>query len=137
MLVIKVEPHRLIHVFVYYCLDKLCILFLAFQPSCEHAKTRLCRLFCFVCFLPGNKTLGSDAKSITHCEIFASKFKQHYDKQSKYKSNIYRLTLENISLATFRFIRFGVFFPFFFICLTPHQPFFQLCWDSDMVLFRK
>ena len=37
-------------------------------------------LFCF--FLPGNKTKGSDAKSITHCEIFASKFKRHYDKQS-------------------------------------------------------
>ena len=31
-------------------------------------------LFCF-CFLPGNKTKGSDAKSITHYEIFASKFK--------------------------------------------------------------
>ena len=82
----KAEPRRLIHVFVYYCLDKQCILFLAFQPSCEHAKTRLCRLisvFCFV-FLPGNKTKGSDAKSITHCEIFASKLKQHYDKQTKY-----------------------------------------------------
>ena len=30
-------------------------------------------------FLPGNKTIVSDAKSITHCEIFPSKFKRHYD----------------------------------------------------------
>ena len=90
LLVIKAEPRRLKHVLVYYCLDKQFILFLAFQPSCEHAKTRLCRfisVFCFV-FLPGNKTIGSDAKSITHCEIFASKFKRQYDKQTKYKSNI-------------------------------------------------
>ena len=43
-------------------------------------------LFCFV--LPGNKTIGSDAKSITQCEIFAAKFKQDYDKQAKCKSNI-------------------------------------------------
>ena len=52
MLVIKAEPRRLIHVFV-YCLDEQCILFLAFQPSCEHAKTGLCRLisvFFFVFF---------------------------------------------------------------------------------------
>ena len=79
LLVIKAELRRLIHVFEYYCLDKQCILFLVFQPSCEHAKTRPCRLisvFCFV-FLQGNKTKGSDAKSITHCEIFASKFKRH------------------------------------------------------------
>ena len=53
-----------IHVFVYYCLDKQCILFLAFQPLCEHAKTRLrlsrlISMFCYV-FLPGNKTKGSD-----------------------------------------------------------------------------
>ena len=85
LLVMKAEPRRLIHVFVYYCLYKQCILFLAFQPLCEHAKTRMCRL---IFFLPGNKTIGSDAKSITHCEIFASKFKRHYDKQTKYKSNI-------------------------------------------------
>ena len=45
-------------------------------------------LFCLFFFLPGNKTIGSDAKSITHCEIFASKFKRHCDKQTKYKSNI-------------------------------------------------
>ena len=65
-------------------------LFQAFQPSCEHAKMRLCRLISvFLCvFLPGNKTKGSDAKSITHCEIFASKLTRHYDKQTKFKSNI-------------------------------------------------
>ena len=93
MLVIKAETRRLILVFVYYCLDKQCILFLAFQPSCEHAKTRLCRLISvfFLCVLSGNKTKGSDAKPITHCEIFASKFKRHYDKQTKYNSNIQRL----------------------------------------------
>ena len=39
-------------------------------------------VFFVAVFLPGNKTIGSDAKSLTHCEIFASKFKQHYDKQS-------------------------------------------------------
>ena len=83
LLVIKAESRRLIHVFVYYCLDKQCILFLAFQPSFKHAKTPLCMLisvFCFV-FLPRNKTKGSDAKSIPHCEIFASRFKRHYDKK--------------------------------------------------------
>ena len=42
--------------------------------------------------LPRNKTIGSDAKSITHCEIFASKFKRRYDKQSiNQTSNVLRL----------------------------------------------
>ena len=41
------------------------------------------RVLFVVFFLPGNKTKGSDAKFITHCEIFTSKFKRHYDKQTK------------------------------------------------------
>ena len=95
-------------------------------------RVRTCTYGCFVLgFLPGNKTKGSDAKSITHCEIFASKFKRHYDKQTKYK----RLTLENVSLVTFRFVRFFLFL--FFSCLTSHKPIFQSCRDSDMVLFGK
>ena len=77
MLVMKAVPHRLIHVFVYYCLDKQCILFLAFQSSCETCKDASVQVDQRVlfCFLPGNKTIVSDAKSITHCEIFALKFK--------------------------------------------------------------
>ena len=55
--------------------------------TCKDASVQADQRVLF-CFLPGNKTKGSDAKSITHCEIFASKFKRHYDKQTKYKSNI-------------------------------------------------
>ena len=55
--------------------------------TCKDASVQVDQRVLF-CFSPGNKTKGSDAKSITHCEIFASKFKRHYDKQTKYKSNI-------------------------------------------------
>ena len=56
--------------------------------TCKDASVQVDQrvFFFFFFFLPGNKTTkGSDAKSITHCEIFASKFKRHYDKQTKYK----------------------------------------------------
>ena len=54
--------------------------------TCKDASVQVDQRVLFWFFLPGNKTTkGSDAKSITHCEIFASKFKQHYDKQTKYK----------------------------------------------------
>ena len=53
----------------------------------------MCRLISVFCFLSGNKTIVSDAKFITHCEILPSKFKRHYDtvNKSKIKSNILRL----------------------------------------------
>ena len=46
--------------------------------TCKDASVQVDQRVSF-CFLPGNKTKGSDAKSITHCEIFASEFKRHYD----------------------------------------------------------
>ena len=58
--------------------------------TCKDASVQVDQCF-FLCVLSGNKTKGSDAKPITHCEIFASKFKRHYDKQTKYNSNIQRL----------------------------------------------
>ena len=56
--------------------------------TCKDASVQVDQRVLFWVFLPGNKTKGSDAKSITFCENFASKFKRHYDKQTKYKSNI-------------------------------------------------
>ena len=55
--------------------------------TCKDASVQVDQRVLF-CFLPGNKTKGSDAKSIAHCEIFASNLKRNYDKQTKYKSNI-------------------------------------------------
>ena len=46
--------------------------------TCKDASVQVDQRVLF-CFLPGNKTIVSDAKSITHCEIFALKFKRHYD----------------------------------------------------------
>ena len=56
--------------------------------TCKDASVQADQRVFFMFFLPGNITKGSDTKSITQCEIFASKFKRHYDKQTKYKSNI-------------------------------------------------
>ena len=50
---------------------------------CKDASVQVDQRVLF-CFCQEIKKIVSDAKSITHCEIFASKFKRHYDKQ-KYK----------------------------------------------------
>ena len=47
-------------------------------PTCKDASVQV-GLRVLFCVLPGNITIVSDAKSITHCEIFASKFKQLYN----------------------------------------------------------
>ena len=115
------------HVFV-CCLDKQFILFLAFQPPCEHQKLRLCRLISVFCFLPGNKTIYivSDVKSITQREIFPSKFKRHYDTVKKMTSKIkYLKSSLRTLICPFRFL---------FICCMSHKPTFQSCRDSDMVI---
>ena len=66
---------------------------------------------CSVFFLPGNKTIVYDAKFITHCEIFPSKFKRHYDTVNKMTSKIKYLTSSLrtlICLFRFLYILFAV-----------------------------
>ena len=91
----------------------------------------MCRLISVFCFLPGNKTIVSDAKFITHCEIFPSKFKRHYDTVNKMTSKIKYLTSSLRTLiCPFRFFLYIIF------CMS-HKPTVQSCRDSDMVLFGK
>ena len=68
-------------------------------------------------FLPGNKTIVSDAKSITHFEIFPSKFKRHYDTVNNMTSKIKYLksTLRTL-ICPFRFL-------FFYLLYVPQTNF--------------